>query len=315
MNLRTDTVIGGSTLRPVERLPALPNERRALEDCDPVSMSLAWLDGEVLVFSEDDQWDKAFRDGFFLLRTPQEIDLSPGDNFVKEFYSPKDHGRVDYRHVNFDERYQGYFDRPFDQWENFYVERANWGAIPKSVSDLGHELAELGIIVLKNVLRRLDIQECHWDRITGGLTAGGGHRMLAFNHFRSQKAARGCKMHRDSGWVTVLRSYEPGLLAFIDGELRAINPRDGHLIINFGSSIEVLTSALETIVRANVHGVAQTVGREPGADRHSFTMFLDSSLDGTIYQMNGQAPQAIQSVLAFAEQEVARTYDSDDDYV
>jgi hypothetical protein len=311
----TDTVSGVSTLRPVARLPALPNEKRALEECNPVLMSTARLDGEVLVFTDDDQWNKVFRDGFFLLQTPEEIDLSPGDDFVREFYCPKNHGGVDYRDVKFNEQYQGYFDRPFDQWENFYVERANWGSIPKRVSHLGSELADLGIIVLKNVLRRLDIPECHWGAITGGLTAGGGHRMLAFNHFRSEKTARGCKMHRDSGWVTVLRSYEPGLLALIDGQLRAINPRDGYLIINFGSSIEVLTNALDTSVNANVHGVAQTVGREPGADRHSFTMFLDSSLDGTIYQMNGHTPQAIQSVAAFAEQEVARTYDSDDDYV
>ena len=82
--------------------------------------------------------------------------------------------------------------------------------------------------------------------------------MFGFNHFRTSKPIRGSKFHRDSGWVTVLRSTEPGLIAYIDGQLRSINPLPGHLIINFGSSMEVLSEHLSRKVHANVHGVART---------------------------------------------------------
>jgi hypothetical protein len=315
MTKAADTGAVMATLRPVDQIPPLPDEATAIVECKAVSMAQARMDDSRLVFSDGNQWDKVFHDGFFLLRIPKGMDFFAGDRFVERFYQPKDDDALGYRSVTFNERYQGYFDRPHDQWENFYVERRNWGAIPQEVAQLGHQMAELGVMVLSNVLQRLDIAENHWEEITGGLTSGGGHRMLAFNHFRSQIRARGCKMHRDSGWVTILRSYERGLLAFIDDQLRSINPIDDHVIVNFGSSLEVLTGIMPTPVRANVHGVAQTVEREHTGDRHSYAMFLDSNLDSTIYQMNDKTPRAVQSVAEFAEQEVARTYDADDAHV
>ena len=30
--------------------------------------------------------------------------------------------------------YQGYFDREHDQWENFYIEQANWALLPAGVA-------------------------------------------------------------------------------------------------------------------------------------------------------------------------------------
>ena len=134
--------------------------------------------------------------------------------------------------------------------------------------------------------------------------------MLGFNHFRADKPKRGCKFHRDSGWVTVLRSTEPGLIAYIDGSLRSILPVPGHFIINFGSSIEVLSENLPQKVHANIHGVARTQ-RENLADRFSYVMFLDSHLGGDIYRYGSEGAQKVQSVAEFAAQEVSRTYDDD----
>ncbi|MQT41171.1 hypothetical protein GHO31_19250 [Pseudomonas sp. FSL R10-2172] len=170
-------------------------------------------------------------------------------------------------------------------------------------------MAAIGISVLRSTLTHLKLPVSDWPCISSGLSENGGHQMLAFNHFRSSKKARGCKFHRDSGWVTVLRSTEPGLYAWINGQIRAINPEPGYFIINFGSSFEVLTERLETPVRANIHGVAQLEPREPGRERTSYALFLDSALDGTIYQYRRGRAVVLQSVADFAEQEVARTYD------
>lgn len=203
--------------------------------------------------------------------------------------------------------YQGYFDREHDQWENFYIERSNWGMLPAAVAHTGEAMSGIGI--LRATLGHLGIPEKEWDKLTGGLTAKRGHQMFAFNHFRSNKQVRGSKFHRDSGWVTVLRSTAPGLLAYIDGGLRAINPEAGYFIINFGSSIEVLTERLPKPVRANIHGVARTIRRRDRQERVSYLVFLDSDLRGDIYQYQGDAPVRVQSVKDFAIQEVARTYD------
>jgi isopenicillin N synthase-like dioxygenase len=172
-------------------------------------------------------------------------------------------------------------------------------------------MASIGVRVLRSVLNHLGIPRHDWSLLTSGLSDSLGHQMLAFNHFRADKLVRGSKFHRDSGWVTVLRSTEPGLLAYIDGELCAINPVPNHLIINFGSSIEVLTECMKPKVRANIHGVVQTE-RQGIDDRVSYAMFLDSNLDGGIYRYGPSGPIWLQSVSDFAIQEVGRTYDAND---
>jgi isopenicillin N synthase-like dioxygenase len=239
------------------------------------------------------------------------------DLFCSSFFRGLDDGPVDSRdYRGYRDRvvpgdYQGYFDREHDQWENFYVERANWHVVPEPVAAEGESLVDVGIMILRSVLRSLDIPQHFWPQVTGDLADSGGHRMLAFNHFRSEKQARGCKFHRDSGWVTVLRSTEPGLVALIGNQLKTIWPADQHLIVNFGSSIELLTAKLPMPVTASVHGVVQTERANVAKDRLSYVAFLDSDLSADIFQMRDRRPQYVESVTEFAIREVARTYDDD----
>jgi len=229
------------TRRTSVTLPPMPSESEAARMIEPIAMVRSRLEGSELVFEECDGFERALREGFFLLRIPHNTNLASGDCFVQHFFKPAVTGKLAL-YTGFKSRkipgaYQGYFDRDHDQWENFYIERENWRVLPPEVSELGGVMAGIGIKILRAVLRRLGIPEQEWPLITSGLSEGHGHQMLAFNHFRSDKGTRGSKFHRDSGWVTVLRSTEPGLLAYIDGQLRAINPSTGHFIVNFGSSI------------------------------------------------------------------------------
>ncbi|MFJ1898271.1 MULTISPECIES: 2OG-Fe(II) oxygenase family protein [unclassified Streptomyces] len=304
-----------ATVRAPVSLPPMPGERQARADYSPVELERSWFDGDELRFEHEGGFDRALAKGFFLLRIPDGLDTGPGDRLAAHFYEDPAGDGMDpyrgYRHTEVPDAYQGYFDREHDQWENFYIERANWALLPPEVSGLGHRMAGLGIAVLRAVLRHVEVPQALWSEVTGGLADNNGHQMLAFNHFRSQKETRGCKFHRDSGWVTVLRSFEPGLLALIDGELSAVNPEPGHFIVNFGSSLEVLTSALPRPVRANVHGVVSTERSEGRADRVSYVTFLDSALDGTVYRLDNGTAHPVQSVADFAAQEVSRTYDND----
>ena len=70
-----------------------------------------------------------------------------------------------------------------------------------------------------------------------------------------------------------------------------------------------MTERLPKRVRANIHDVAQTIRRHDEQERVSYVVFLDSDLDGDIYQYQGGAPIRVQSVKDFALQEVSRTYD------
>lgn len=301
------------TARALVRLPPMPREHEARAAYPRIELERSSLTGDRLVFDRADGFDRALRQGFFLVRIPEEVDTTAGDLFAAHFHEEPVGDGLDayrgYRDVPVPGDYQGYFDREHDQWENFYVERANWGLLPEPVARLGDQMARVGITVLRNVLAHLHLPKTLWERVTSGLSEYRGHQMLAFNHFRAHKPVRGSKFHRDSGWVTVLRSTEPGLLALIDGELKAIDPEPGFFVVNFGSSIEVLTERLPRPVRANVHGVVSTQ-RTPGEpDRTSYVTFLDSDLAGTIYRIEDGEPRAVQSVADFAVQEVSRTYD------
>ncbi|MEZ4359570.1 MAG: 2OG-Fe(II) oxygenase family protein [Kofleriaceae bacterium] len=311
------TLTTSVTARPPVTLPPMPGERDAARIYPPCEMERARMIEGTLTFDREGGFGRALAQGFFLVRIPEGVDVAPGDRFATHFHEARRGDELDryrgFRDVDVPGDYQGYFDRPHDQWENFYIEMNNWaGVLPDDVARLGHQMTDLGISILRAILGYLELPEEDWAKVTSGLCDKRGHQMLAFNHFRADKPMRGTKFHRDSGWVTIVRSVEPGLLGLVDGALHTINPAPGYFIVNFGSSIEVLTERLPQPVRANVHGVARTE-RAPGQpDRMSYVVFLDSDLAGSIYQYDGGAPRVVQSVAEFAVQEVNRTYDGDD---
>ncbi|CAB3769222.1 2OG-Fe(II) oxygenase family protein [Paraburkholderia humisilvae] len=307
--------LSSPTLRRTITLPPMPDEHEASRLYPAWDMVRARFECDALRFDDAHDFDRALNDGFFLLKIPDGVALDASDRFVRHCFEPRVDGELarytGYRDCIVPGDYQGYFDREHDQWENFYVERNNWPMLPDQVAQAGEAMAEIGIGILRATLGHLGISAAEWDTLTGGLTAKRGHQMLAFNHFRSGKRVRGSKFHRDSGWVTVLRSTTPGLLAYIDGGLRCINPEPGYFVINFGSALEVLTEHLPHPVRANIHGVAETIRCAARHDRLSYVVFLDSDLHGDLYQYHDGVPVKVQTVKEFATQEVSRTYDSD----
>ncbi|NHB63287.1 hypothetical protein C5472_19870 [Photorhabdus sp. RW14-46] len=301
-----------STMRAPIKLPLMPSEITAAETYKSANMVRSRLEGDKLVFTDEDDFDRAIRHGFFLLEVPPHIDFEYGDRLAYHFFEPVTEGDLrpytGFKSCTFSNGFEGYFDRKHDQWENLYIERAHWNLIPTEVATLGHHMAHMGTCILRSVLNHVGIPRSDWELVTGGLSEGRGHQMLGFNHYRSDKATRGSKFHRDIGWITILRATERGLLAYIDDELLAIDPVPGHLIINFGSSIEVLTENLTKNVRANIHGVVRTE-RNGQRDRMSYAMFLDNSLAGDLYKYGPKGPIKVQSVKEFAVQEISRSYD------
>ncbi|MCG8917732.1 hypothetical protein L6E12_18285 [Actinokineospora sp. PR83] len=239
-----------------------------------------------LQFREPDGLDRALRDGFFFVDQPPDTDLTGGDRFARSFYLPADSGDPYRGFRGWDEqglgKHQGYFGRDEDQTEQFFLSSAHWKDVyPPEVADQAARMRDFALVVLRSVLARLDLPESQWDTATGGCLSGRGTYTLTFNHFRPQVRARGLNVHKDSGWVTVLRSTEPGLEVLRDGEWHPINPTPGAFIVNFGCAMEILTAQSATPVSAVAHRVGEQNSRG-GPDRFSYALFVDSSLDGEV---------------------------------
>ena len=242
----------------------------------------AVLTGHRLHFAQADGLQWALRDGFFFVQPAQAFDLEAGDRFAQQFYLP---GSAAYRGFSTKTeaelgRHQGYFCRDADQTEQFFLRSSHWHRLfPEALRMQAHCMKALATEVLLAVLASLDIPPALWRKATGHCMASKGTHTLTFNHFRPQVNARGLNIHKDSGWVTVLRSLEPGLEVLREGLWCPIEPRPGCFIVNFGCAMEILTRHMATPVAAVAHRVVQQP-RAPGKeDRFSYALFLDSSLD------------------------------------
>ncbi|GHF58543.1 hypothetical protein GCM10010218_44820 [Streptomyces mashuensis] len=244
-----------------------------------------------LEFTTPDGLEQALRDGFFHLDRPAGLDLTPGDRFARSFYLPAgDRTHHDpyrgFRHWTAERLgpHQGYYCRDADQTEQFFLEKRWWNTVyPPALAHQATAMRDLALDVLRAVLTHLDLPRDLWDEATGhALTAHGTHT-LTFNHFRPDVPRRGLNIHKDSGWVTVLRSTEPGLEAERDGAWHPVDPLPGTFIVNFGCALEILTRATATPVAAVAHRVVrQPPGPGGKPDRFSYALFVDSTLDDSV---------------------------------
>lgn len=240
-----------------------------------------------LEFSTANGFEHALQTGFFFIKQPDPpISLEAGDSFARSFYLGREHNSgVDYRHLvsGVVGAHQGYYARTNDQTEQFFLEAKNWERFyPAPLCKQAIEMRDFAIAILISVLDRLQIAPDLLDRATGGAITAKGTHTLTFNHFRPTVPQRGLNVHKDSGWVTLLRSLWRGLQVDFEGEWRPINPIEGSFIVNFGCAFEILTRCLDTPVKAALHRVARQSKRKGQEDRFSYAMFIDSSLSDDV---------------------------------
>jgi len=231
---------------------------------------------------------QALDDGFFFVEQPLGLDLAAGDRFAQSFYLPASDGDPYRGFARWTEArlagHEGYYQREDDQTEQFFLERRFWDPVyPRALAHQAAAMTEFALAVLRAVLAELDLPTELWDEGTGRCLSGRGTYHLTFNHFRPSVRARGLNTHKDSGWVTVLRSREPGLEISRGARWVPIAPRPGCFIVNFGCAMEILTRDSRRRVAAVAHRVTEqpdTRGQRP--DRYSYALFVDSSLDESV---------------------------------
>ncbi|MEU7167205.1 2OG-Fe(II) oxygenase family protein [Streptomyces morookaense] len=255
-------------------------------------MQTTWQHAELrdgqLRFTAGDGLERALRDGFFYIDQPPGLDLAAGDRFARSFYLPAEPGDPyrGFHHWSAAQlgAHQGYFCRDADQTEQFFLEKSWWESVyPPELARQAAAMRDVALDVLRAVLTTLDLPHDLWDQATGHSLTEHGTHTLTFNHFRPDVPRRGLNVHKDSGWVTVLRSTEPGLEADRDGTWHPIDPVPGTFIVNFGCAMEILTSRTAAPVAAVAHRVVrQPRGTDGKPDRFSYALFVDSSLDDAV---------------------------------
>ena len=247
----------------------------------------AELRGEVLDFGTEGAREKAFADGFFFVKQPSQLDLGAGDTFAKNFFLDGGSGPLSayrgFAQLTPDvlAPRQGYHVREEDQVEQFFLESEHWGErFPPALQRQAASMRDFGVAVLRGVLSCLDIPEPLWDRACGGCLSNRGTYHLTFNHFRPEIEKRGLNVHKDSGWVTILRSTEPGLEVLVGDRWCGIEPKPGYFIVNFGCAMEILTRRTRVPVSAVAHRVHRQ-HKDPARthNRFSYALFIDNSLD------------------------------------
>jgi hypothetical protein len=233
-------------------------------------------DGKLLFATEGD-FQEAIEVGFFRIKAPDDLDLEVGRVFAKTFTSnPK------YTEFGVLDVVNGYLKSEIAQTVRFTLERDNWSKChvlgkevegdpnyPKEVQELGRRLHEIGMIVLKDILKKSGLPEELWFDATGGSAFFEGSHFLLFNCYDPKISDKdeGVGAHKDWGCITVLDATGPGLEAEIDGVWRSLKWEEGYLVVNFGYPIEKLLPG----VKASNHRVPP----QHSAMRTSTVAFID----------------------------------------
>lgn len=253
------------------------------------ALTRASIVGDRVEFAEGAALSDAIRDGCFFLDIPSGLDLRPGIELSQFFHLDRaDENRRDAPagYAGYRDRPDVYFDRPGFQTEHILIDqhqRARY--FDSRLNAMCDAMSGLAETILAAVLRHLGTDEDQWDLITQGAVHGRGTSWFACNHYRPEKRTLGCTPHKDTGFVTVLYAPTPGLEAWNGDYWESVDAPAGCFIVNFGGSFEVLTSRLDTPVRAILHQVRDTASEHTVDDRISFAAFANPPASGDLYEL------------------------------
>ena len=252
-------------------------------NCPEAHLYCASLVKGKLVFEKEGSLRGAIQQGVFLLKVPEGFDFEPGIKLCREFYLPET-DQTDYR--GYRAQPDIYFDREHFQTEHILVDRLRWAArLPAAVVHMALIMDALGQVIFQAALREMGVAEHLWQQLSGGAVTGQGAHWFAASHYRPELRLPGCAEHRDTGFVTLLYTRQPGLEAFVEGRWQSIAPRSGCFIVNFGACLETLSGRLPLPARAIEHRVRKGPALPKGEDRFSFATFINPPASGELYEL------------------------------
>jgi hypothetical protein len=269
-----------------EQLNLLNKEIHVFEHFSKIfQLQKAEIKNNRLIFEHEIGFDQAIKDGFFLLKKPQDLDLEPGIKISKNFYKIKSKEK-NYCNYSGYKNYEGiYFDREHFQTEHILLDKPNRiRYFPYELQTLTNKMNDIAIIILKNIFDKIKIPKQDWNKITGGAIDNQGNHWFSSSHYRSYMEKQGCATHKDTGFVTVLYINEEGLEANINDEWISVRPQPGYFVINFGHSLEILTAKMTIPIKAILHRVKKIKKQHGKEDRYSFATFINTQTHMNLYQ-------------------------------
>ena len=177
-------------------------------NCPDAHLYCASLVKGKLVFEKEGSLRSAIQQGVFLLKVPEGFDFEPGIKLCREFYLPET-DQTDYR--GYRAQPDIYFDREHFQTEHILVDRLRWAArLPAAVVHMALIMDALGQVIFQAALREMGVAEHLWQQLSGGAVTGQGAHWFAASHYRPELRLPGCAEHRDTGFVTLLYTRQPG---------------------------------------------------------------------------------------------------------
>ncbi len=262
-------------------------------------------DGE-LQFERDDGWADALARGLFYLRAPAGLDYAAGERFCHSYHLPRDGGPEDpyrgFRDAPLEGSVLGYSSAGNDQVERVQLELRLWERhLPPELPPLLHPLNRAARTIVHAFLARCGARPGDVARITGGMDTDDALQYCIFNYYASSAAAPiGFTPHKDSGFITIMYSLEPGLEALEDGSWVSIDPVPGYLTVLLGDSIEILTARQPTRAAAPYHRVRHMARARPTPDRISFGVYIGPRFEQDLYQYDAAGELVpLQSFLSF----------------
>lgn len=245
------------------------------------------IDGELRFEGNERALAEALSEGIFFLRIPNWLNVAAGDECARTFHlgpAHPPHGALrTLGPETLDDPLLGFHERT-NQIEQFLLERRLWeDHYSEEVAALGEDLTKISRCVIRSVLEQVRIPLHHWYRATGGCSEATGSYHFTFNHYRPTVDEVGLSSHKDDGFVTLLRATEPGLEINRHDRWESVIPDPNYLIVNFGLSMQLLTSRCSTPISAIMHRVTHQ-----SSDRSTYGHFSSShctsSHDAGIYR-------------------------------
>jgi isopenicillin N synthase-like dioxygenase len=240
-------------------------------------------DDQRLLFPTSEDLDRAWDLGIFYLKLPSNMDLDGARRFGRGLIAPDS----PYRNIPKYGELEGFIALENNQQTKLALSRQHWDEhYPSEIAEFGRQLDEIGITILREVLRLSGIPEALWDRASGGYSAGAGTAFLNFVHYDTRNPDQGLRPHTDYGLITILDITAPGLQIKVNGKFEEVPVLPGHLAIHFGEALNFITTHSDRTVGAIEHKVLSQKSTDPV--RHGIVYFANPDLDGVVWQFDAE---------------------------
>lgn len=240
-------------------------------------------DDRRLLFPTSEDLDRAWDLGIFYLKLPTNIDLDGARRFGRGLIAPDN----PYRQIPKYGELEGFIALENNQQTKLALSRQHWDQhYPSEIAEFGRQLDEIGITILREVLRQSGIPETFWERASGGYSAGAGTAFLNFVHYDTRNPDQGLRPHTDYGLITILDITAPGLQIKVNDKFEEVPVFPGHLAIHFGEALNFITTHSDRTVGAIEHQVLSQKSTDP--IRHGIVYFANPDLAGVLWKFDAQ---------------------------